>query len=329
MRSPSHRAGRSAFTLIELLVVIAIIATLVGLLLPAVQKVRAAAARAKCQNNLKQIGLALHNYHATKGYFPLAFTAYTDEVNYFSNWAINILPYIEQDNLFRNYSDYPTTNSASVNLPVIQSFISIYTCPSDLLENQMMTPASNPAAAQQYATGSYRAMSGQGDGNSYWAGAQTEQAALNPLSVGIMPGGYTTSPNSPLTLRGTKIEKINDGTSTTLMVGERTISSATTSRTSFWADSYRLYTASGGSGGNVTAAQFPYTLSTDFDTCSSVISAFPSACKYGWGSMHTQIINFAFGDGSVKSVGTSIPQGTFNALSTVNGKEVVDTSSFE
>src|SRR5262245_7464577 len=101
------RSGRRAFTLIELLVVIAIIAVLIGLLLPAVQKVREAASRAKCQNNLKQIGLGLHNYESSRGKLPYGntcFAPYTsiNDTNG-TSWAVEILPYIEQDALFRKY----------------------------------------------------------------------------------------------------------------------------------------------------------------------------------------------------------------------------------
>src|SRR5262249_50802557 len=102
----SHSTRRVAFTLIELLVVIAIIAILIGLLLPAVQKIREAANRMKCSNNLKQLGLGLHNHHDAMGEFPPArerkFSATTQGFVTHS-WTPKILPYIEQDNLFRQY----------------------------------------------------------------------------------------------------------------------------------------------------------------------------------------------------------------------------------
>lgn len=145
MNSPIHRArmSRAGFTLIELLVVIAIIAVLIGLLVPAVQKVREAANRMSCTNNLKQLGLALHSYHDVNKGFPMAYTYPPNATEpYVHAWGTRILPYIEQDALFKQYS-MTAHFFAGNNATVIRNQIKTFQCPSTPSANRLNTTPAN------------------------------------------------------------------------------------------------------------------------------------------------------------------------------------------
>jgi prepilin-type N-terminal cleavage/methylation domain-containing protein/prepilin-type processing-associated H-X9-DG protein len=194
---------RYGFTLIELLVVIAIIAILIALLIPAVQKVREAAARTQCINNLKQLALAMHNYEGTFNSFPPGRTTVSPE----HSWTAFMLPYLEQDNVFKIYDIHKDWDDPE-NYPAIQTQLSVFNCPSVPVGLRTDdTIVANPAC------GDYSTIS-----------------AIHPfVSINCFPGNGITkvSPDNSLSLLGalvkdqkTRIEDIQDGTSNTIMVAE-------------------------------------------------------------------------------------------------------------
>jgi prepilin-type N-terminal cleavage/methylation domain-containing protein len=342
----SARRRCSGFTLIELLVVIAIIAILIGLLVPAVQKVREAAARTQCMNNLKQIGLAVHNYHDNYKKFPsghearsrnwmgplpapagLTFNPNGSSGNpfYYWNWAIQILPYVEQGPLYKLYNNnYPNVHVA--NRPVVQANVPIYNCPSDVNAGLLENPGSNAQGGGGFAYmhSSYRGMSGINDyytgvnGGSPpdWAGFPNEVFYLMNHITGPSARGVFHGVDDWNSLSNERMTNITDGTSNTLMVGERA-TRTTTSRGTFWANSFNLYSLS--SAGVESAS-----LLADYDACiNSLKGADGFPCKYGWGSFHDGGINFVCCDGHVVTISTSINMTVFQSLATVAGGEVV------
>jgi prepilin-type N-terminal cleavage/methylation domain-containing protein/prepilin-type processing-associated H-X9-DG protein len=306
-----------AFTLIELLVVIAIIAILIGLLLPAVQKIREAANRMKCTNNLKQIGLGLHNYHDTQGTLPSGHVE--TNTQYYTGWAIELLPYIEQDNLYKQYNQ-TLTNQDPANQAFCKTPVKTYMCPTDLRAAtgqprlpETIAPNGNGNSNTFYSSSSYRCMTGIGDANStntfagFWNEVQTA-LSVHPNGKGAFHGDGQSG------LTPETLASFLDGTSNTIVVGERHTKTHFT-RGPFWADTFNLYSA---------GASWPYSASMipDYDLCASQINS--NFCKYGWGSLHAGgQINFLFGDGHVRPISQTIDMNTFMALSTIAGGEVL------
>jgi prepilin-type N-terminal cleavage/methylation domain-containing protein/prepilin-type processing-associated H-X9-DG protein len=203
MALPTPRRG---FTLIELLVVISIVAILIGLLVPAVQQVRASAARAQCLNNLKQIGVGQHGYHDANKRLPPGYSAtgpYSDGANDTApgwGWAAFILPYLEQGALHRQLNlSRPAQNS-----PAINALVPLYQCPADTAPASFALTDAFGNALVQAAPCSYAACIG-GD----------ESDTTGPAGLGIF---YRNSQ--------TRLGDVADGTSNTILVGERAWSNA-------------------------------------------------------------------------------------------------------
>ncbi|MCU0703595.1 MAG: DUF1559 domain-containing protein [Fimbriiglobus sp.] len=305
------RTRRGGFTLIELLVVIAIIAILIGLLLPAVQKVREAASRMQCSNNMKQWGLAIHNYHDARGEFPapraarqsggnwtqggyttgywLVVPASSDTVG---GWSTRALPYIEQDNLFRPIEAVTTTSQlATAFNNLLNARVKIMICPSDALASRAHTSGA--------AVGTYLGVTG----NDEREGSDARNGMFAVYE-------WWSGPK-----RAVRMASITDGTSNTVAVGERPPSSDLYWGWWAYSDSDNIlahpnretYTVSGCNGNELFRPDVPTN---------------PRAACHFW-SMHTGGGNWLLADGSVRFI-TYSNANVISQMASINGGEVVN-----
>jgi prepilin-type N-terminal cleavage/methylation domain-containing protein len=333
------RSRRRGFTLIELLVVIAIIAILIGLLVPAVQKVRDAALRAQCENNLKQMGLALHTYSDTYHRLPAAMIhsgRYNNpnarpysgpEVNYTGQpyvvynhtGFVALLPYIEQGPLFKQYNyQYVSSTSSPYGIPTGQNpnpnpnqtivgaaLVPIFVCPADETPPPVIT--SSDAGTMNF----YERVAARRGNYLLNTGAYTDYNAPWSSTAIYARGPFGND-------GAIAIARVKDGTSNTIGIGE-----SRQLHTSSSFGPYPLY-------GTHTAVH-GYTYYDQFEpnypygTCSGSTNL---TCQYAWGmgSWHTAVTNFVFLDGSVRGISDGMDNLTFRALCTPEGGEVISNS---
>ncbi|MBI3410263.1 MAG: DUF1559 domain-containing protein [Planctomycetes bacterium] len=293
---------RSAFTLIELLVVIAIISVLIGLLVPAVQKVREAASRTTCLNNLKQIGLALHAYHDVQKRFPPGYADVSpwpvDDAGPGWGWAAHILDYVEQGNLRKQIDFNLSVGDPSAAITAARAtFLAVFSCPSE----QVLTTFT----------------ASDGIGNT-WVLAQASYVACNG-NDGVDDMSTPEHTGAFIRGRGFRTAEFVDGLSNTLFVGER----STTMSLSTWAGvipgalvpSVRAPGSFSGASALVLGHCGPHLPNDDIVTDADAMS-----------SAHRLGVQFLFGDGSVRLINNSINMVTYDALATKAGGEVVDWS---
>ncbi|MGE3803095.1 MAG: DUF1559 domain-containing protein [Gemmataceae bacterium] len=302
-----------AFTLIELLVVIAIIGILIALLLPAVQKVRESAKRMRCQNNMRQVALALHNHHETRGYFPHGtYNRIDDSGGNPQNrrcWFHDIMPFIEQSNVYQRFDAWMASGKSALTFPDI-----------DIASFPMMMCSSDPTSPKHHTF--------WGDGGNKTQGFSGNYV-VNAGNGYFNPGG----PDGSYNLNGlfyaksmTRISDITDGTSNTAMVSEIILSPDVTDH-----DIRGRYFNPTHSGVAFSTRLPPNTPVPDqFNWCSA--KPVPQApCTYTGTnifvlprSYHPGGVNLALADGSVRFVSNTVDAAAFRAFGSRNGDEVAN-----
>ena len=307
-----RKSRNRAFTLIELLVVIAIIAILIGLLLPAVQKVREAAARMSCQNNLKQWGLAQHTYHDNNGFFPpgglfgrdFGGSGISDWGDDRGTWIVYSLPYVEQQALYQLFPQPPSAvyNSAGIarSQPGFTNFRpKFFRCPSDGWNTEWALCNYVGSLGPQCSIGPCGYDPYQPLCNQPGIGVPSSPDHGNTLDAGSLRGMYNRF--------GARVNmaSVTDGLSNTILIGE----TLPEWHDHFWSGSWSHY--NGGASHATTIVPINYR-SDSQARCSP-----PDRSKYNWNlsfgfkSRHAGGVNFVFGDGSVRFVRENINMTTY------------------